>query len=116
MLRLTLLTLLVGACASSGTPAPKTPAASTSAVTLVHLENGDAACYVLVKQADGTERSLQGSFELCEGGEHDASALIGKQVTYTTEKENVLAAECQGDMDCGKSDEVELVVTLTEVK
>ena len=47
------------------------------------------------------------------GGGKDASALIGQLVTWTTKTASVLAESCQGDMDCGKSDQVELVVTLT---
>ena len=86
----------------------------TVAVTLKELQNGDAACYVVV--VDGTEeKSLPGDFELCQGGKHDATALIGKKVTFTTEKQNVLAASCEGNVDCGKSDQVDLVMTITAV-
>jgi hypothetical protein len=56
---------------------------------------------------------MEGDFDLCEGGSHDASALIGKQVTYTTKRGKVLAASCEGNVDCGKSDDVDLVVTIT---
>ena len=41
------------------------------------------------------------------------SALIGKPVVFTTKVENVLAASCEGDMDCGKSDSVEVIQTIT---
>lgn len=81
------------------------------AVTLKGLQNGDRACYVILQSATG-ESSLEGDFELCAGGGHDASALIGRRITYTTSKANVLAASCQGDVDCGKSDSVDLVVTI----
>jgi len=33
--------------------------------------------------------------------------MIGKQITYTTRKDKVLAASCQGDVDCGKSGKVD---------
>jgi hypothetical protein len=90
------------------------PTAKPSApVTLLRLENGDRACYVVVQKADSTEDSLEGDFELCEGGQRDATSMIGKKITYTTKKANVLAASCEGNMDCGKSDEVDLVVTVT---
>ncbi len=115
---LLLVVILAAACggkAKTTTPiagSGGTPSAAAAAVTLKELQNGDAACYVVV--VDGTEeKSLPGDFELCKGGAHDASALIGKRVTFTTEKQNVLAASCQGDVDCGKSDQVDLVTTIT---
>lgn len=80
--------------------------------TLTALTNGDAACYVELT-TDGGPVSLPGSFELCAGGGSDATALIGQTVNYTTEKANILAASCEGDVDCGKSDEVDLVMTIT---
>ncbi len=83
-------------------------------VTLKRLENGDRACYVVVDSGSG-EQSLEGDFELCAGGAHDATASVGKHITYETRKENVLAASCQGNMDCGKSDVVDLVVTIKVV-
>lgn len=111
---------LVG-CGGGGKPAVKSgaspgaakPAAAEQTATLVSLENGDRACYVALKQADGGERSMEGDFDLCPGNGKDASALIGKRVTWTTKTASVLAESCQGDVDCGKSDQVELVVTLT---
>ncbi len=108
--------LLLAACgpkAASTTTTPPTGAPAAAAVTLVSLTNGDRACYVAFKGADGEEQSQEGSFELCEGGGSDASALIGKAVVFTTKVENVLAASCQGDMDCGKSDSVEVIQTIT---
>ena len=106
--------LLLTGC-GAGKPATKTPASVANAAgtgTLKSLENGDRACYVGLETAAG-EQAIEGDFELCPGGSKDASALIGKQVTYTTEKAKVLAASCQGDVDCGKSDEVDLIVTLS---
>lgn len=102
-----MLSLVLAAGCSSKKPAPAAPAAAAT-VTLKDLQNGDRACYVVYEQ-DGEEVSQEGSFELCS----DARALIGKQVTFTTEKANVLAASCEGDVDCGKSDEVDLIVTIT---
>jgi hypothetical protein len=91
-------------------PATAVDAAATG--TLRALDAGDTACSVTIETPDG-EVMMPAGFELCPGGERDATALIGQAVTWTTEKGNVLAAECEGDMDCGKSDEVELIVTLT---
>ena len=117
-MRSSLLLAVLVAAACGGNAKTTTPIAgsggtpSAAAVTLKELQNGDAACYVVV--VDGTEeKSLPGDFELCKGGAHDASALIGKHVTFKTEKQNVLAASCQGDVDCGKSDQVDLVTTIT---
>ena len=111
------LTLALAAAACGGkkdaistTPTTNTAAAPTG--TLKELQNGDRACYVVVDTAAG-EQSIEGDFELCPGGAQDASALIGQRVTWTTEKANVLAASCEGDVDCGKSDEVDLIKTLS---
>ncbi len=56
---------------------------------------------------------MEGDFELCPGGSRDATPLIGKHVTITTEKANIQSADCQGDPDCTKTDTVDLVKTLT---
>jgi len=82
-------------------------------VTLKELQNGDRACYVLFTTDKGEDKTIEGAFELCAGGAKDASALAGKKVTYRTEKANVLAASCQGDVDCGKSDRVDLIIEIT---
>ena len=109
--------ILLAACGHKAAPATTAPtggaAAAPAAVTLVSLTNGDRACYVAFKGADGEEKSQEGSFELCQGGGSDASALIGKQVVFTTKVENVLAASCEGNMDCGKSDSVDMIETIT---
>jgi len=113
------LSLLASLAACSSKKAPTAPTGSTAAaaagpvVTLKELQNGDRACYVVFTDASGAEQSIEGDFELCPGAGRDASALIGKQVTYTTEKANVLAASCEGDVDCGKSDEVDVITTIT---
>jgi len=93
------------------TPSPTTAPTAAPADVLVGLENGDRACYVVVRRAGGEQRQ-EGDFALCGGGEHDASQLIGKPVRLKTRKAKVLAASCEGDMDCGKSDEVDLVVAI----
>ena len=98
---------------ASAPAATAVPAGAVGPVTLVSLQNGDRACYVAVTAADGTESSIEGDFELCPGASKDASALIGKPILYTTETANVLAESCQGDVDCGKSDQVDMIVTIT---
>jgi hypothetical protein len=115
-----LLAVLVAALASGSLAAcggkkagPTTPATPDGPVgTLRSLENGDRACYVVV-ETDAGEQSIEGDFGLCPGGDHDATGLIGQRVTWTTTKANVLAAACEGDADCGQSDEVGLVTTIT---
>jgi hypothetical protein len=110
------LFLILSACKPEVTPTEPTAKPSAAPVTLLRLENGDRACYVVFQTANNTEESMEGSFELCAGGQNDATPLIGKKITYTTKKANVLAAECEGNMDCGKSDEVDLIETITAVE
>jgi hypothetical protein len=71
---------------------------------LREAQAGDIACYLSFEAADGTRFDESASFELC-----DDPALIGKRLKLSYSTANVLAAECQGDMDCGKSDQVVLV-------
>ena len=101
--------------AETAPPAPVTPAAAAQAWTLQGVTHGDAACYVDLVKADGTSVVFPSDFRFCPGSPQDATPLIGKVVTATFEKVKILAAECQGDVDCGKSDEVEGVATLTAV-
>jgi hypothetical protein len=94
-------------------PLPKGPMGDHEGI-LRGLQAGDRACYVELDHPDG-QLSIEGSFELCADGSDDATPLIGKHVTYKTRKANVLAASCDGDMDCGKSDVVDLIETITVV-
>jgi hypothetical protein len=111
-----LLALGLVGCTPKAKPVEPTPQPAAAVVTLLRLENGDRACYVVVKTAEGVEESMEGDFELCEGGQNSAASLLGRKITYTTKKAKVLAASCEGDMDCGKSDEVDLVVSVTAVE
>ena len=94
-------------------PLPKGPMGDEEGI-LRGLENGDRACYVQLDRPEG-QVSIEGNFELCPLGSDDATPLIGKHVAYKTERANVLAASCSGDMDCGKSDVVDVITTLTVV-
>ena len=105
--------LLIALAACGGSSKPVAISASVPSVTLKELQNGDRACYVVVTTARGEETSMEGDFDLCPNNTKDASKLIGKKVTFKTKKANVLAASCQGDVDCGKSDEVDLVIEIT---
>lgn len=117
MIRRLVFALLLAACSKPSAPATTvngegaTPAGPV--VTLEDLQHGDRACYVVVDAGTAEAQSIEGDFELCAGGSRDATALIGKRVTYTTEKAKVQAASCQGDPDCTDSDEVDLVMTIT---
>ncbi len=87
-------------------------AGASGAGKLVALQAGDAACYVELETSGGS-LTLPGSFELCGGGNADATSLIGVIVTYTTERTNILAASCQGAPDCADTEDVDLVTTIT---
>lgn len=70
---------------------------------LISLQAGDVACYAEVEVA-GEVQSLMADFLVCE-----QEALVGKQVRWGWTEANVLAADCEGDMDCGRSDTVQLI-------
>lgn len=66
--------------------------------------SGDVACYLQLESASGETFHESAVFELC-----DDPALIGQRLKLSYTVENVLAEECQGDVDCGKSEPVVLV-------
>jgi len=108
-----LFALACAACRPAAPIATAIPADDgVAALTLRDLQLGDRACYVVVEKADGSADDLAGDFDLCPGGAHTAAALLGKRIAYTTRPASVLAASCQGDLDCGESDHVDLVVTI----
>jgi hypothetical protein len=84
------------------TPAP--PAGKVASGTIKELQAGDVACYVTLETSTGELANEMAGFEICEKRD-----LIGKKVALTWEEANVLAAECQGNVDCGKSDRVWLI-------
>jgi len=67
-------------------------------------EAGDVACLLTLESASGETFYESAAFELCED-----AALINQTLRLSYTVENVLAAECQGDVDCGKSEQVVLV-------
>ncbi len=113
--------LCLSACGEKPAPAPEKPAEPAApaapekpaepaapATTLKELQNGDAACYVVVTR--GTEElNIAGSFDLCPGGPQDASALVGKTVNLTVGKQKVMAGSCQGNPECKDTEEVDFV-------
>ncbi|MFY8148950.1 MAG: hypothetical protein ACOVNL_06995 [Prochlorococcaceae cyanobacterium] len=93
---------LLAACPALALPPP-----APSRGILRSLQNGDRACYAEVEDSQGVRRSLEAAFELCE-----RTDLIGRRVQLVRRTARVLAASCQGDPDCGRSDEVQLIVEL----
>jgi uncharacterized protein YecT (DUF1311 family) len=73
--------------------------------TIRELVNGDRACYVTLIDDDGERFDEMADFELC-GRERE---LLGRRARLYYEVANVLAAACQGNMDCGRSDSVVLI-------
>ncbi len=70
---------------------------------LVALQAGDVACYADIEVAGEVQNRMAG-FHVCA-----QEGLIGKQVRLGWEQASVLAADCEGDMDCGRSDSVQLI-------
>lgn len=78
---------------------------------LISAQAGDVACYLELEDENGEPFSEMAEFELCEAGEE----LWGEQVRLEYVLGNVIAEECQGNPDCGKSDEVALVRSATPI-
>ena len=72
--------------------------------TIQYMEQGDRACYIDLIDDLGNEFSELAYFDLC----YDTS-FLGKKVQLVYEQGKVLAASCQGNMDCGESDTVILI-------
>ena len=70
---------------------------------------GDIACYLSIQAKDGTMHHPMAYFDLC------APIYIDKHSTFSWEKVNVLAADCEGDVDCGRSDS-KWLISMAQVK
>ena len=66
--------------------------------------SGDVACYLELEDDRGARFHESAVFELCED-----PSLIGQRLRLSYTVENVLAAACEGDVDCGESEQVVLV-------
>lgn len=77
--------------------------------TLKRLTSGDRACYAEVVDDQGVRSTQFARFEICEQSQN----LIGKRLKITYAPGNILAASCQGDVDCGKSDRVMLITQVS---
>lgn len=71
--------------------------------TIQRLSAGDRACYVDVVDDAGQTSTQYANFEICE------QDLVGDRVNLTYEVGNILAASCQGNVDCGLSETVMLI-------
>ena len=69
---------------------------------------GDIACYLTIQAKDGTSHYSMADFDLC------APIYIDKHSTFSWQKVNVLAADCEGDVDCGRSDS-KWIISMAEV-
>ncbi|MGB2926938.1 MAG: hypothetical protein WBB82_16680 [Limnothrix sp.] len=76
-------------------------------VTIQSLTSGDRACYVEVLDDKGETKTEFATFDICE------QDLVGKQVHLHYEFGEIVAEECNGDIECGLS---ETVMLITEVK
>lgn len=102
-----------GAVASS--PAkPAGPASASSADDIVRIKGlnpGDIACYVELENARGKRSEEMADFALCE-----QPKLIGQRVRLKRKAERVMAASCQGNPECKKTQTVNLIVGVEKVR
>jgi hypothetical protein len=75
------------------------------------LTQGDTACYITLENARGKRSEEMASFELCE-----KTQLIGQRVRLKRERSAVMAASCQGDPECKKTQTVNLIVKAEKVR
>jgi len=72
--------------------------------TVLQLQNGDRACYMVMKDTTGKEFTELAGFDFCGWN------IIGKRVTVAYRMEEVMAEACQGNPRCTKKDKVPLIV------
>lgn len=87
----------------SSLQADSTTANYDEPVTLVSLRDGDLACYLTVRGAEG-ERTEIADFRFCQ-----RTDLVGTRVLLTATQSQMLAASCQGDPECQQTEQVNLV-------
>lgn len=75
--------------------------------TLRSASGGDRACYLFMRDDRGVNFEEMADFDFCET--KNILRFRGKRLALTYEIASVLAAECEGNMDCGKSDRVALI-------
>jgi hypothetical protein len=75
--------------------------------TPIAFRNGDTACSVTLKDDRGATFDELADFELCTM----EKSLRGKRLALTYTTARVMAASCQGNPDCKKSDTVVLIAS-----
>lgn len=73
--------------------------------TLLAMQNGDIACMLTLRDERGIEFTEPADFDICA----QKPALIGQRVVLTYTTANVMAASCQGDVACKKSERIAIV-------
>jgi hypothetical protein len=76
--------------------------------TVKKMTAGDRACYVEMVDPQGKLSTQFASFDICE----QDKKFIGQRVQLTYTAGKILAASCQGDVDCGKTDSVMLITKM----
>lgn len=71
------------------------------------FQNGDTACYVTLKDDRGATFDELADFDLCAL----EKSLKGKRLALTYKTARVMAASCQGNPDCKKSETVVLIAS-----
>jgi hypothetical protein len=71
------------------------------------FQNGDTACYVTLKDDRGAAFDELADFDLCAM----EKSLKGKRLALTYKTARVMAASCQGNPDCKKSETVVLIAS-----
>lgn len=113
-LALVMLVALGGWPAQAQTPSPSRKDATPAGAPVVRIKSltqGDMACYVTLEDARGKRSEEMASFELCE-----QTRLIGQRVRLKRERSAVMAASCQGDPECRKTQTVNLIVKAEKVR
>ena len=73
--------------------------------TVTNLENGDTACHITLVDPAGRVHHEMADFALCEVPER----LLNRQATLSYTTSTVMAAACEGNTRCTKTDKVALV-------
>ncbi|TNE50820.1 MAG: hypothetical protein EP343_06605 [Deltaproteobacteria bacterium] len=87
------------------TPKQKQAKALPSTGTIVRLEQGDLACYVIFKDTTGKEHNISGDFDLCS----QKKKFTGKKVTLKYKKTRM--RNCPEDMKCKPTYSLQDLVT-----
>ena len=72
---------------------------------MINMENGDTACHIGLVDPAGRVHQEMADFALCEVPEK----LLNRQVTLSYITSTVMAAACEGNTRCTKTDKVALV-------